>query len=75
MKKRKLKLKNIIIFSIILIVIILLLLILFHKPNNKLEKLGYTQLEIKEIEKLSDEELNTILKYDYNNNCYYSQPR
>ena len=71
MKKRKLKLKNLIIFSMILLLLILILLIIFHKPNNKLEELGYNQLEITEIEKLSDEELNTILKYNYNSNLIY----
>ena len=70
-KKKKLKIKNIIILCIVIVLIILLISILFHKPNNNLEKLGYSQLEIKEIEKLSDKELNIVLKYDYNNNLIY----
>jgi len=71
MKKRKLKIKNILILIIILIVIIFTLLILFNRNNNKLEKIGYSNLEIEELEKLSDEELNTIYKYDYNSNLIY----
>lgn len=71
MKKRKLKVKNILILLIILIVIIFTLLILFNRNNNKLEKIGYSNLEIEELEKLSDEELNTIYKYDYNSNLIY----
>ena len=44
---------------------------LFNKSNNKLEKIGYSSLEIRELEKLSEKELNTIYKYDYNKNLIY----
>jgi len=70
MKKRKLKIKNILILLII-IIIIFTLLILFNKNNKKLENIGYSSLEIKELEKLSEEELNTIYKYDHNSNLIY----
>ena len=71
MKKRKLKIKNILILFIIFVVIIFTLLVLFNKNNNKLENIGYSNLEIKELEKLSKEELNTIYKYNYNSNLVY----
>ena len=71
MKKRKLKIKNILILFIIVVVIIFTLLVLFNKNNNKLENIGYSNLEIKELEKLSKEELNTIYKYNYNSNLVY----
>lgn len=69
-KKRKLKFKNIFIFLII-IIILLFLLILFDKNDSNLENIGYSNLEIEELEKLSDKELNTIYKYDYNSNLVY----
>ena len=71
MKKRKIKNKNLLILCIIVIIIIFLLLVLFNKPNNILENIGYNNLEIQELDKLSDEELNIIYKYDYNNNLVY----
>jgi len=70
MKKRKLKIKNILILLII-IIIIFTLMVLFNKNNKKLENIGYSSLEIKELEKLSEEELNTIYKYDHNSNLIY----
>lgn len=69
MKKKKLKIFPIIFIAIIILVLIII--ILFYKPNNTLESLGYSQLEIKEIEKLSDKELNIIEKYSYNKNLIY----
>jgi len=71
MKKRKIKIKNLLVFILIIIVLIFLLLILFNKNNNNLQKIGYSKLEIEELEKLSDNELNTIYKYDYNSNLVY----
>lgn len=71
MKKRKIKFKNLFILLIIIIILILFALILFDKSNNKLESIGYSNLEIKELESLSDKELNTIYKYDYNSNLIY----
>lgn len=70
-KKRKLKIKNLLILIIIIIILIFLLLVLFNKDNNTLEDIGYSNLEIEELEKLSDEELNTIYKYNYNSNLIY----
>ena len=71
MKKRKLKFKNILILVAIIIIIVFVLLVLFNKNNNKLENIGYSNLEIEELEKLSDEELNIIYKYNYNSNLIY----
>jgi len=71
MKKRKLKIKNILILFIIVVIIIFTLLILFSKNNNRLKNIGYSNLEIKELEKLSKKELNIIYKYDYNSNLVY----
>ena len=71
MKKRKLKIKNILILFIIFVIIIFTLLVLFNKNNTSLKSIGYNSLEIKELEKLSDEELNIIYKYDYNKNLIY----
>lgn len=71
MKKRRLKIKNILILFIIFAIIIFTLLVLFNKNNTSLKSIGYNSLEIKELEKLSDEELNIIYKYDYNKNLIY----
>ena len=65
------KIKNILVVLVLFIIIIFVLLILFNKNNNKLETIGYNNLEIKELEKLSDKELNIIYKYDYNSNLVY----
>ena len=69
--KKRLKIKNILILLLIIIIIIFTLLVLFNKNNNKLERIGYSNLEIEELEKLSEEELTTIYKYDYNSNLVY----
>ena len=71
MKKRKIKIKNILILFIILVIIIFTLLVLFNKNNASLKSIGYNSLEIKELEKLSEQELNIIYKYDYNKNLIY----
>ena len=60
MKKRKIKIKNILILFIILVIIIFTLLVLFNKNNTSLKSIGYNSLEIKELEKLSEQELNII---------------
>jgi len=70
-KKRKLKIKNLLIFIAIIIFLIFLLLIIFNKNNSKLESIGYSKLEIEELEKLSNDELNIIYKYNYNSNLIY----
>jgi len=71
MKKKKLKNKNLFMFIIFLIILILFLIFLLNRNNNKLEDIGYSKLEINELEKLSEEELNIIYKYDYNSNLIY----
>jgi len=70
MKKKK-------IITITLITIILFILIgfilYFYTSNEKikLKQLGYNNLETNEILKLSDKEINKILKYKYNENYIY----
>ena len=71
MKKRKLKVKNLFILFIIVIIFIFLISFILNKNNNTLEGIGYNNLEIEELEKLSDEELNIIYKYNYNSNLVY----
>ena len=71
MKKRKLKFKNIIIFLLILIILFVILTNIFNNKNNSLKNIGYNNLEIKEIEKLTDSEISTIKKYKYNKNIVY----
>lgn len=71
-KKRKLKKKPIKLLVFILIIIVILILIFSNIPNkNSLDKIGYSDLEINEINKLSNDEINTIMKYDYNKNLIY----
>lgn len=67
-KKRKIKVKSILLLFIVIIIIILLLLSIFNRTNNTLERIGYSKLEIKEIEKLTKSEIDIIYKYDYNKN-------
>lgn len=69
MKNKKIKI--FIILLIIIISLITIVIMFFNYSNNTLDKLGYNPLEIKEIEKLTKDEINTILKYDYNNNLIY----
>lgn len=71
MKKRKLKFKKIIILFIVLVIIFIILTNIFHKNNNSLKSIGYNNLEIEEIEKLTENEINTIKKYKYNKNLIY----
>ena len=71
MKKRKFKLKGIFLLLIFILIIVFILFTLFNKNNNTLENIGYSKLEIQELEKLTHNELNTIYKYDYNNNLIY----
>lgn len=71
-KKRKLRKKPIKFLIFILIIIVILILIFSNIPNkNSLNKIGYSDLEINEINKLSNDEINTIMKYDYNKNLIY----
>ena len=70
-RKKKIKVKKLILFIFIIITLIFISFMLFNKTDNKLEKIGYSSLEIQELEKLSDKELNTIYKYDYNKNLIY----
>ena len=71
MKKRKLKTKKLFTVILLLIILISIILVIFNKSNNTLESIGYSKLEIEELEKLSNEELNTIYKYNYNSNLIY----
>lgn len=73
MKKKKTKLKKKPIFLIVIIVLIIVLIISIFKPNSKnsLDKIGYNNIEIVEINKLTKSEIDTISKYDYNSNLIY----
>ena len=74
MKKKKKKVNKkrvLILFLVILIIIILIFLTLTLKSNKTLKDKGYNNLEIIEIEKLTKSEIDTILKYDYNENLIY----
>lgn len=59
--------KKILIIIIILLIIIggIIILINLNTDENKLKKLGYNDSEIKEIARLSDNEIDTILNNDY----------
>lgn len=66
--------KRIIIGSVIIIFLILLITIFLLYTNNtkfKLKSVGYNNLETKEILKLKESEINTILKYSYNKDLIY----
>lgn len=73
MKKRKLK-KNVkywlIGFVIFIILVIILIKFINYRNSNqyKLNKIGYSKNEIKEIIKLDDEKINKILELEYNEN-------
>ena len=71
MKKRKLKIKSLLISIIFITLLIYLISLLFNKSNNTLKDIGYSNLEIEELQKLSNEELDIIYKYDYNENLIY----
>ena len=62
MKKRKLKVKNLFILFIIVIIFIFLISFILNKNNNTLEGIGYNNLEIEELEKLSDEDILKLLE-------------
>lgn len=72
-KKKKLKIKNICLFiCLILIIIFVIVALLNNTPSkNKLKKLGYSNLEISEINKLSEEEKDVIENYKYNKDLIY----
>ncbi len=70
-KKRKLNRKG---FTVIIILILIIIIIaMFFKQNKKdgLEGIGYNQLEINEINKLTKSEIDIISKYKYNSNLIY----
>jgi len=75
-KKRKVKRNS---FGIIFILIIFILfvvfgfILLFNNTDNKdkLSTIGYSNIEIKTINKLTKSQIKTILKYDYNSNLVY----
>ena len=62
----------IITISIILFTLTGLILYFYTSDNKiKLKTIGYSNLETNEILKLTDEEINKILKYDYNKDLIY----
>ncbi len=67
-KKRRIK-KKVIILILLFISIIIIFLLINNKDNinSKLKNIGYSNSEINELKNLTDEELNIILKNDYNN--------
>lgn len=68
------KKKTIIIILISLIIIILIASLLYlytSKDKLKLKSIGYNNIETKEILKLNQNEINKILKYNYNENIIY----
>ena len=69
------KKKHIILTITILIILFILtgLILYFYTSDNKvrLRTIGYSNLETKEILKLTDKEINEILEYDYNDNLIY----
>ncbi len=71
-KKRKVKKKRIFGLLFIIILIFVIIFLIFNlKGNKSLKSKGYSNLEIAEIEKLTSNEITTILKYDYNKNLIY----
>jgi len=72
-KNRKAIFKNRRIFYLLVFIILLVLIVISIIPKNKnsLDKLGYSNLEIVEINKLTKSEIDTISKYDYNSNLIY----
>lgn len=71
MKKKRLKTKKLILFIIIVLIILILLVLFNHKNNKDLKSIGYNELEISSIEKLTKAEINEIKKYKYNKNIIY----
>ena len=71
MKKKRLKIKKLILFILIVLIILILLVLFNHKNNKDLKSIGYNELEISSIEKLTKSEINEIRKYKYNKNIIY----
>ena len=71
MKKRKLKIKNVLLVLILIIILVLFLLLLSNRNDKSLKSIGYSEIEIEQIEKLTKNELDLIYKYDYNENLIY----
>ena len=70
-RKTKLKIKRLFILLLLIIIIMTTICILtkeqkYVKTNTKIEDLGYSSNEIKSINKLSDDEISIIEKYEYN---------
>ena len=69
------KKKNIIVIILILFILIVSIGFILYFSNNKdsikLKKLGYNNLEVNEILKLSDNEVNVIINNDYNKNLMF----
>ena len=66
--------KTIITFLITIIFILCISISIYLYSNStkiKLKNIGYNNLEINEILKLSEKEINEILKYEYNENFIY----
>ena len=74
-RKRKVNKKRIVILFLLLIIITLLIICyictLFNSKNSSLKDIGYNNLEITEIEKLTKSEIDTIMNYEYNKNLIY----
>lgn len=68
--KRK-KIKIVLFLSILLIITFGIIFFISNNNSNNLEKIGYSSLELKEINKLTQEEINIIEKYKYNKNLIY----
>lgn len=69
--KRRLKIKPILILIVSIILIFSIIYLLTNTDKNKLKHIGYNIIEANEILKLSENEINKILKYDYNKNLIY----
>ena len=68
-KRRRLRKKRVTILLLCIGLIVFLIITLCNaKKKNGLEKLGYNNLEIKEIKKLSNKEIKTIANNKYNKN-------
>ena len=71
MKKKLYNIKKLILFILIVLIILILLVLFNHKNNKDLKSIGYNELEISSIEKLTKSEINEIRKYKYNKNIIY----
>lgn len=72
-KNKKGIFKNLKVFHALVFIILLVLVVIAIMPKNKnsLDSLGYSNLEIAEINKLTKSEIDIISKYDYNSNLIY----